>query len=149
MEHFPLAYSNMGSLKMVVGDYEGAIQDFTTAIEQDPNLYLAYNNRGYGYYHMGEMEKAAADFSTALEIKLDFMEPKLNSACVLTKEGNYSEALVLLDEVIAENPETGILYTNRGLVREMNGDVIGACEDWTTALGLGEESVEEYLKECN
>ena len=148
-EHFPQAFCNMGSLKMVLGDYEGAIEDFTKSIEQDPDHYLAYNSRGYGFYQMGELEKAASDFKRALEIKLDFMEPKLNTACVLTKEGNYSEAIEIMDEVILENPEEGILYSNRGLIKEMNGDLIGACEDWSKALELGEESVEEYLKECN
>ena len=54
----------------------------------------------------------------------------------------------MLDEVIADYPDLGILYLNRGLVRELRGDVIGACEDWSEAQRLGEEQAETYLTEC-
>ena len=54
----------------------------------------------------------------------------------------------MLDEVTRENPEEGILYLNRGLVREMSGDVIGACADWNKALELGQQQAVEFLKEC-
>ena len=42
-----------------------------------------------------------------------------------------------------------MLYLNRGLIREMMGDMNGACEDWNHALRMGAEEANEYIKECN
>jgi len=53
-----------------------------------------------------------------------------------------------MNGIIEENPMEGLLYLNRGLVKEMTGDVVGACSDWTKAFELGEERASEYLKEC-
>ena len=33
-------------------DYEKAIEDYTKALEIDPNYVLAYHNRGYIKYHL-------------------------------------------------------------------------------------------------
>lgn len=148
MEEFPVAYSNMGSVKIVLGDYKGAIEDFNIALSQDSELYLAYNNRGYANYQLGELDTALVDFNKAIELQADFMEAKLNVASARSKQLDYETAVSLLDEVIIENPSVGLLYLNRGLVRELLGNVIGACEDWNEALRLGEEQASEYLKEC-
>lgn len=147
-EDFSVAYNNMGSVKMVLGDFEGAIQDFTTAIEQSADLHLAYNNRGYANYQLGNLDTALVDFRKAIRLEPGFMEAKLNTASVLTKLDQLDEALEMLDQVIRENQEVGELYLNRGLVKEMKGEVIEACNDWNKALELGEEQATEYLKEC-
>ena len=147
-EDFPVAFNNMGSVKIVLGDFEGAIQDFSTAIEQSSDLHLAYNNRGYANYQLGNLDTALEDFRKAITLQPAFMEAKLNTASVLTKLDQLDESLAMLDQVIQENPEEGELYLNRGLVKEMKGEVIEACNDWNKALELGEEQATEYLKEC-
>ncbi len=148
MEDFPLAYNNMGAVKMIVGDYIGAIEDFTTAISQDPGLDLAYNNRGYAYYQLGELDSAVVDFRNALDVNPAFMEARVNISSVLSKQGANEEAIEALNGIINDYPEVGSLYLNRGLIKELIGDVIGACEDWSLAFDLGQEEAAEYLKEC-
>jgi tetratricopeptide (TPR) repeat protein len=147
-EHFPLAYNNMGSVKMVLGDFDGAIADFSTSIEQNSAYFLAYNNRGYAHYQLGKLDTAMVDFSKAIELKPGFMEAQLNKSSVFAKRNEHKQALELLNTIIEENPVEGLLYLNRGLVREMTGDVVGACNDWTKALELGVERASEYLEEC-
>jgi tetratricopeptide (TPR) repeat protein len=147
-EHFPLAYNNMGSVKMVLGDFDGAIADFSKAIEQNPGYFLAYNNRGYAHYQLGKLDTAMVDFLKATELKPDFMEARLNKSSVFAKRSEHKQALELLNGIIEENPMEGALYLNRGLVKEMTGDVIGACDDWTKAFELGEERASEYIEEC-
>jgi len=34
------------------------------------------------------------------------------------------------------------------LIRELSGNLNGACEDWNRAKELGAEQAEAYLKEC-
>ncbi len=64
-------------------------------------------------------------------------------------QNSTEPALSLLEEAIVENPASALLYLNRGLIRELMGDLKGACEDWTQAAELGSEEAAEYLKECN
>lgn len=148
MENFPLAYNNMGSVKMILGDYAGAIRDFSVAIEQDSGLFLAFNNRGYAYYQLGNYDTAYIDFNTAVSIQGAFMEARLNKASVLVQIDDFEGAIEMISEIILSEPEEGILFLNRGLVKEMTGDLIGACQDWTTASELGIEEASDYLKEC-
>ena len=49
------------------GVYHRAIQDFTTAIEMEPDLVEAWYNRGCSWYEVGELEKAIADLTRAIE----------------------------------------------------------------------------------
>jgi tetratricopeptide (TPR) repeat protein len=148
-EHFPIAYNSMGTLKMIMGDYDGAIADFSKAIEQEPELHLAYNNRGYARFQLGEMDSAYSDFNEAMHYKPDFLEAKLNMSHLLVKLERANDALELLDQIILENPDAGLIFLNRGLVKEITGDVVGACLDWKIAKELGETQADEYLNECN
>lgn len=149
MEDFPLAYSNMGSVKIILGDYNGALEDFTKAIKQDSVFAMAYNNRAYANYQMGNMDKVRADLQKAIDLQPGFMEAKLNLASVMAKENDYSGSLQLLDQAINENGGAGILYLNRGLLKELLGNKKGACEDWNKAQELGMKEAGEYLTECN
>ena len=49
-----LAYSNRGATYEKKGNFDNAIEDFTTAIEHQPDYAQAYNNRGIAYDGKGE-----------------------------------------------------------------------------------------------
>jgi tetratricopeptide (TPR) repeat protein len=85
----------------------------------------------------------------AISLEKEFAEANLNKSAVLAGREEVEAALSLLDGAIEDNPDISLLYLNRGLIREMRGDLKGACEDWQTASGLGAEEANEYLKECN
>jgi tetratricopeptide (TPR) repeat protein len=146
---FALAYSNRGSLRMLMGDFSGAIEDYSTALELDPELYLALNNRGYARYFTEDKEGALLDFNAAITGGAGFASAKLNKASLLAEQGDMVQALQLLDECLVEHPDHAQLYLNRGLVRELNGDLIGACEDWHKAIELGAEEAIDYVNECD
>lgn len=146
---FPNAYNNMGSVKILLGDYEGAIKDYTRALEQDPEFIYAMNNRGYARYFFGEMEGALSDLDAAISLSSKFPIVTLNKASLLAGQDQVIPALKLLDEVLEEYPDEALLYLNRGLIRELTGDLDGACEDWNMAKDLGAEEANQYITECN
>jgi hypothetical protein len=51
--------------------------------------------------------------------------------------------------MVDSNPGLAVLYLNRGLIRELTGDLQGACEDWMKVKELGSAAADEYIKECN
>ena len=146
---FALAYNNLGSVKILLGDYVGAIEQYNLALDLNPKLVLALNNRGYASYFLGELDAALNDFDAAINLESGLAEASLNKSSVLVQQNSIEPALSLLDQAIVENPEISLLYLNRGLIRELNGNLGGACEDWNRALELGATEAEAYVKECD
>ncbi len=146
---FALAYSNMGSVKILMGDYAGAIKDYSRALELDPDLLMALNNRGYARFFTEDREGALQDFNAAITSGSLLSQAKLNKASLLADQGQTVQALALLDEALGEHPDEALLYLNRGLVRELTGDLDGACEDWHRAIELGAREANEFIKECD
>jgi tetratricopeptide (TPR) repeat protein len=98
---------------------------------------------------MGDLEAALNDFDAAIMLDKGSAVASLNKSTVLARQNKIEPALSLLDGAIEENPGTALLYLNRGLIREMIGDLSGACEDWNHAKELGAEQAASYIGECN
>lgn len=49
-------------------DFEGAIADFSRAIELDPDRAETYNYRGTSYFWLKQFQKALADYNRALDL---------------------------------------------------------------------------------
>jgi len=64
-----LAYNNRGAAKYRMGDFRGALEDFSKAIKLAPESAVAYNNRGLSRVKTEDFDGAESDFSKA--IKLD------------------------------------------------------------------------------
>ena len=55
------AYFNRGTSKDELNDYQGAITDYTRAIEFNPDYYKAYTNRGITLEKAGNLKGACKD----------------------------------------------------------------------------------------
>ena len=78
-------YFNSGNAKAASGDWEGAIADYTRAIELKPSFPDAYYNRGNAKQVKGDVGAALADFSKAIELKPDL-------AAAYNKRGEAKQA---------------------------------------------------------
>ena len=63
------SYQNRGTVKAVLKNYEGAIEDFSKVIELDSNYAVAYQNRGYAKKGMNDLVGAQKDFDRAIELE--------------------------------------------------------------------------------
>jgi tetratricopeptide (TPR) repeat protein len=121
------------------GDYQGAIAEYTLAIQFSPNIALAFSCRGDAYYKLGQEEPAMADYNRAVEIN-----PTL--AIAYYRRGNlhysakkYDLAVAEYNSAIERKPNLAIAYVNRGCAnRELYGDREGVS-DWQLAAKLFEE----------
>jgi Flp pilus assembly protein TadD len=66
---FARAYCHRGTAKLSQGDTEGAIADFTKAIQLRPNLMDAYKGRSAAKRAKGDMVGASADLATATALR--------------------------------------------------------------------------------
>jgi tetratricopeptide (TPR) repeat protein len=56
---------------MEKSDYESALKDFATGIQEDAHLPFCYHVRGSLYLKKEDYQKAVADFTQSLQLKLD------------------------------------------------------------------------------
>ena len=65
-------YSERGDYHRLAGRLEEAIADFTSAIEDRPDLSYAYYKRGWCHELRGEKDKAMADYELGIEMDQDY-----------------------------------------------------------------------------
>jgi len=115
------SYFKWGVLKYQAGNFDGAINDFNTALgyNSDTAFSLIYSYRGISRTKMGNYSDAIEDFDKAIDIRpSDIM--------------GYSNWI--------KN------YFNRGVSRFYTNDLKGACEDWNKSFDLGFGGALEYLE---
>ena len=62
-------YFFRGLAKLNLDDYEGAIQDYSKAIELNPNYFHAYMYRGVAWHNLRKYEEAMADYAQAIALE--------------------------------------------------------------------------------
>jgi len=138
-------FFNQGNAKRENRDLDGAIADYTRAIEINPKLLGAYGNRGYAKNVKGDLDGAIADYTRVIEIN-----PKLSYAYFT--RGNAKQAKGDLDGAIADftrcieiNPKSLESYSNRGYAKQAKGDLDGAIADYNRTIEINPKYSEAYF----
>src|SRR5262245_23522301 len=67
-------YTARGTAYSITGDEPHAIEDFSQALQLDPNRVLVLGYRGDAYLARGEYDRAIADFSRAVQLDPDYTD---------------------------------------------------------------------------
>jgi tetratricopeptide (TPR) repeat protein len=70
-----------------------AIQDYSNALELQPDSQLAYNNRGMAYVLQKQYQSAAPDFDRALALRPDKIAPRISRRALRVVLGDLDGAL--------------------------------------------------------
>jgi tetratricopeptide (TPR) repeat protein len=82
--------------------------------------------------------------------KYSLEESYLRSCAVrLAHQGDYTEAIALLNQLIDSHPENAIDYNNRGLVYFQSGEYQKALGDYNTAMQLNPKLASVYNNRAN
>jgi tetratricopeptide (TPR) repeat protein len=138
------AYNERGIAKGVKGDIDGAIADFTRAIELYPKYGTAYNNRGLAKKNKGDLDGAIADCTRAIELDSKDAGAYSNRGIAKQARGDLNGAIADYTRAIELDPKYAKAYTNRGIAKEVKGDVEGAIADCTRAIKLDPKYVPAY-----
>jgi tetratricopeptide (TPR) repeat protein len=107
-------YCNRGLIRYERGDLEGAIADYSRALELNPNYALAHNSRGLAYWGLGQWQSSRGEDPTE----------------------SYRAAIADFTRALELNPNLADAHNNRGLSRIAAGDYRGAITDWERAIAL-------------
>ncbi|XP_055983454.1 tetratricopeptide repeat protein 32 [Sorex fumeus] len=81
------AYNNRGQIKYFRVDFDDAMDDYTAAIEVQPDFEVPYYNRGLILYRLGYFDSALEDFKKVLDINPGFQDATLSlKQTILDKE---------------------------------------------------------------
>ncbi|MEH1765173.1 MAG: tetratricopeptide repeat protein [Nostoc sp.] len=73
-----IAYKKRGNARSDLGDFEGAIEDYTQAIQINSNYADAYYNRGNAHSDLGDFEGAIEDYTQAIQINSNYADAYYN-----------------------------------------------------------------------
>ena len=125
-----------GTARAGQGDAQGAISDFSKAIDIDPKNPLVYAARGNAKVVIGELDDAITDFSKAIEIDPTRRVPYINRGVAKVDKGDLEGAIADYSKVIAMDPKNITAFRNRGCALQQKGDIDGARNDFQQALQL-------------
>ncbi|MEH2281832.1 MAG: tetratricopeptide repeat protein [Nostoc sp.] len=73
-----IAYKKRGNARSDLGDFEGAIEDYTQAIQINSNYADAYYNRANARSDLGDFEGAIEDYTQAIQINSNYADAYYN-----------------------------------------------------------------------
>ena len=126
------------------GDLDGAIADYSKAIEIYPHYIAAYNDRGLARRAKGDYDGAIADYSKAIEIFPRFAFGYSNRGLARRYKGDVDGAIADFNKAIEINPRYAHAYNNRGLARRAKDDLDGAIADYSKAIEIDPRYVDAY-----
>lgn len=139
------AFAQRGIARFEKNDFEGAIADFTKAIElKGPQLEFCYYFRGIALYRRGRIDEAIADLSKAITLKQHprFYDDRGN---LLAQKGDFEGAIADLNRAIEMEPKYAKAYGDRGIVHLMRGEDTAAESDFKKCFEL-DKTLETQFK---
>lgn len=132
----PEAHYNRAELRIARGDLDGALADLGRVIDLDPSCLDAYINRAGLLAGLERDEEAWRDVTAGLALAPG--NPHLLAVLgqLETAAGRLAEARRALDRAVEAAPWLAAAWGNRGVLRFEAGDLEGAVEDLSQAIGL-------------
>lgn len=100
---------------------------------------MARLSAAHKYFEDGLYEQALDEFNELLKADPENIDALGGKAQALMQLGSNVEALSLFDEIAVRNPDAGLVYANRGILKDRMGNYEGALADYEKSLDLTSE----------
>ena len=138
------AFVDRGIRRYATGDLDGAITDFTAALEIEADHEDALVNRGIAHLVRGDPEASIADHTRAIAAHPRASGALYNRGNAHTTAGLYEKAIADYDACLALAPEFTPAYNGRAIVRRKSGDYAGAVADYTKVIDLRPDDAQAF-----
>jgi tetratricopeptide (TPR) repeat protein len=119
------------------GDYAGAIDKLTAALELSPSKQvtaLLLNQRAAARLYREDAAGALSDANEAIRLKPELASAYSKRGLVYRRSGERTKAIADFDRAIQLNPKLIDAYNNRGLIRSDMGQREAAIRDFSEAI---------------
>ena len=127
-----------------LGRFEEAIEDYSKAIELDPDNPHAFNNRGCAYSGLGLYSEAIENLSIAIEMSPENAYSYNNRGCAYASLEDYPNAIADYNQAIKLNPDDADFHNNLGSTYDSLGLYDKALDEFNEAIKLNESHPEAY-----
>jgi tetratricopeptide (TPR) repeat protein len=134
---------NRGIEKGKQGDLDGAIADFTRAIELNPKDDAPYYNRAQAKWLKKDAAGAIADYTRAIELGSTNPAAYNNRGNARAENNDRDGAIADYTRAIQLKPDYARAYYNRAATKQAKGDATGAEADFKAAEKLDPELASE------
>lgn len=138
-----VVYYNQGIAQVTERNFEEAIENFTRAIELDPNFADAYFSRGYAYWQQLEVERAIADYDEAIRLDPSVAQYFYFRGLVYY-DLDVEQAIADFSAAIELEADFADAYFYRGILRAGQGDNERAIADYNRVIELAPQFAPAY-----
>ena len=139
------AYDRRGTAKMQAGNRDGAVADFSKAIELDPQLAGAFFQKaGAKGQQAVDNRMALDDYRRLTGLDSGYVFAFDNRGLMKYIGGDYRGAIADFSAAIVIDPENPLPYKHRGYARHDLRDYDGAISDYSKALELDPKAGDVY-----
>jgi len=137
------AYFHRANAKNDLGDYHGAIVDYSKIIVIEPDA-DTYYNRGNSRYSLKDFEGAKEDYEKAFKLDSYFVDALYSLGCVKYDLGNYESALLDFNKVLKAEPYYYKAYTLRAYTHTALKQQKNAIKDYSIAIFMNPSADSYY-----
>lgn len=139
-------YFLRGVAKYSLGDYRGAIDDFTKTLDIHPLYVRALQYRGISHAQLANYNDALADYRAA--IKLDPFDADIyfSSGATFLHLKKYEDAIKDYDMALIIQPDLSLAYVNRGMAKSLLKQYDDALKDLDKAVFYDTYNPEVYFR---
>ena len=127
------AWSGMIETYIALNNYQQAAEAATKVTEIEPNKKENWQKEGNLLQMHGDYENASVKYDGALNLDRDYVDALYRKALSRMAQGNNSDAMSLLNQVLAKDPKQKGAYNARGLILEAEGKYALAREAYENA----------------
>jgi tetratricopeptide (TPR) repeat protein len=137
-----------GALLYNFGNYKSAIDNYSLAIQCNPQDEVAYINRGIARVVIAEYEAAIEDLNQTLQINPQNAQAYAERGLARAMIGENEAAIEDCSRAIELNPHYYRAYYGRGAARSYMGNTQGAIQDYTHLVRLQPNAHSYYYLAC-
>ena len=127
------AWSGMIETYIALNNYQQAAESAIKVTEIEPNRKENWQKEGNLLQMHGDYESALAKYDGALNLDRNYVDALYRKALSRMAQGNNSDAMSLLDQVLAKDPKQKGAYNAQGLILEAEGKYALAREAYENA----------------
>ena len=140
-----IAHNNLSEPLLAQGDFFGAAQHASTALDLRPNYAPAHNNLGLALEGLGRTDEAVDQFRKAIELDPALPQARLNLAEQLIIRNDFDGAEREYAQAIAYAPDFADAHYNYAVLLAMRGRTNDALRESRTACALNPDDAQSQL----
>ena len=133
-----------GLTRLSTGQYQKALEEFNSVLEQDQNYALGYEGQGQAYFFLNDQKRAIESFQKAISIDARLWRCFAFLGILYDKKKQHEAAKTAHRKAIQLRPDKGALYNNLGISYLMVADYDAAVRSFKTALGKNYQNPRVY-----